>query len=424
LYRINQSATKSPSERIVITGMGAVTPLGIGIPALWEGIRSGRNSVGRITRFDPTGFEVQIAAEVPGFDPLTILDRKEARRTDRVIHYALATADEALRISGLRITAANASRVGVLIGSGFGGVETLSAGFDALLQRGPRRVSPFLIPMMIPNMPAGMVAIRFGAKGPNFAAVSACTTGAQAIGEAAAIIRRGDADVMIAGGAEAAIAPLALAAFASARVVSTRNEEPHFASRPFDANRDGFVLGEGAGVLILEHLDHARRRGAPILGELLGYGATSDAYHITSPDDTGDGIARAIEMALAQAGLTAADIDYLNAHGTSTPLNDRVEAQAIARIFGGRPHPLPVSSSKSQFGHLCGAAGAVEAIVTLLALQERLLPATINYTTPDPACDLDVVPNQPRPAPIQIAASNSMGFGGHNVCLVFSHRIV
>ncbi|GAC1365172.1 MAG: beta-ketoacyl-ACP synthase II [Herpetosiphon sp.] len=403
--------------RIVITGIGAVTPLGLDVPALWDGIKTSRSGVDTITRFDTTGFDTHIAAEVKGWDPLTILDRKEARRTDRVIQYAIGATDEALRMSELSISQANAERVGVLIGSGFGGVETLSDGFDAL-RKGPGRVSPFLVPMMIPDMSSGMVSIRTGAKGPNFATVSACATGGHAIGESAAIIRRGDADAMICGGTEAAIAPIAVAAFANARALST-NPEPQHASCPFDANRNGFIMGEGAGILILERLDQALERGAPILAELIGYGSTGDAYHITMPDEIGSGATRAMQAALRQARLQPTDIDYINAHGTSTPANDRLETMAIKKAFGDHAVHVPVSSSKSQFGHLLGAAGAVEAIISVLALRDGLIPATINYRTPDPECDLDVVPNTPRPAKLRTIASNSFGFGGHNVCLIF-----
>lgn len=408
--------------RIVVTGLGALTPLGLNVAALWDGVKNARSGVNRITRFDPTGYETQIAAEVQGFDPLTVMDRKEARRTDRVIQYALAATDEAMRMSELAITANNAERVGVLIGSGFGGVETLSDGFAALA-RGPGRVSPFMIPMMIPDMAAGMVSIRWGAKGPNYATVSACATGGHAIGEAAAIIRRGDADVMIAGGTEAPIAPISIAAFGNAKTLSTRNATPAQASRPFDATRDGFVMGEGAGVLILESLEHAVSRGATIIAELIGYGATGDAYHITMPDEIGSGAQRAMRLAIKQAGLQPSDIDYVNAHGTSTPANDRLESLAIRHVFGEHANTLPVSSSKSQFGHLLGAAGAVEAIVGILGMRNGLLPATINLTTLDPACTLDVVPNTPRPATITTFASNSFGFGGHNVCLVFRRYV-
>lgn len=405
--------------RVVITGMGAISPLGLDVPGLWQGIKQARSGVGPITRFDPEAVETKFAAEVKGFDPLTVLDRKEARRTDRVIQFALAAADEALRASELRITPENGDRVGVLIGSGIGGIESLSDGFATLFSRGPGRVSPFLVPMMIADMPAGMVSIRTGAKGPNYAPVSACATSGHAIGEAAAIIRRGDADVMIAGGAEAPIVPIALAGFNSARALSTRNDDPAHASRPFDATRDGFVMGEGAGIVILERLEHAQERGAPILAELAGYGATADAYHITMPDEVGSGAAKAMELALKSAGLRPEDVDYVNAHGTSTPANDRLETLAIKSVFGEHVQRMPVSSSKSQVGHLLGAAGAVEGIICILALREGLLPATINYREPDPACDLDVVPNTPRQADLRTVVSNSFGFGGHNVSLVF-----
>ena len=407
------------TPRVVITGMGAVTPLGLDVPSLWEGIKEARSGVGPITRFKTDGFDTRFAAEVKDFDPAKVLDRKEARRTDRVIQFALVAADEALRASELRITPENGERIGVVIGSGIGGIESLGEGFAALATRGPGRVSPFMVPMMIPDMSAGMVSIRTGAKGPNYAPVSACATSGHAIGEAAAIIRRGDADAIIAGGTEAPIVPIAIAGFNSARALSTRNDDPEHASRPFDSTRDGFVMGEGAGILILERLEHALERGAPILAELVGYGATADAYHITMPDELGSGAGKAIELAIRSAGLEPSEIDYVNAHGTSTPANDRLETLAIKAVFGDHAHSMPVSSSKSQFGHLLGAGGAVEGIVCILALREGLLPATINYGQPDPACDLDVVPNVPRPAQLRNVLSNSLGFGGHNVSLVF-----
>ncbi len=409
----------SDKVRVVITGMGAVSPLGLDVPTLWLGIKEGRSGIGPITRFETDGFDTTFAGEVKGFDSSSILDRKEARRTDRVIQYAIAAADEALRNSELHITPENADRVGVIIGSGIGGIETLGEGFGSLSSRGPGRVSPFLVPMMIADMPAGMVSIRIGAKGPNYAPVSACATAGHAIGEAASIIRRGDADVVVAGGTEAAIVPIAIAGFASARALSTRNDDPEHASRPFDATRDGFVLGEGAGIVVLERLEHALERGAPILGELVGYAATGDAYHITMPDELGSGAASAMRLALKSASLETSDIDYINAHGTSTPANDRLETLAIKAVFGERAHAIPVSSSKSQFGHLLGAAGAVEAVVCVLAIREGLIPATINYTQPDEECQLDVVPNTPRPAVLRTVLSNSFGFGGHNVALIF-----
>lgn len=405
--------------RVVVTGLGAVTPLGLDVPSLWRGIEEGRSGIGPITRFDASAHDTRIAAEVKGFDPTTVLDRKEARRTDRVIQLAIAATDEALRHAELRITAENGQRVGVLIGSGIGGLETLSDNVDTLRTRGPGRVSPFLVPMMITDMAAGMVSIKYGAKGPNYAPVSACATSGNAIGEAAAIIRRGDADVMIAGGTEAAIVPVGIAGFNAARALSTRNDEPATASRPFDLTRDGFVMGEGAGVLILERLEHALGRGALILAELIGYATTADAYHITMPDELGSGAAEAMRQALRQAGLQPGEIDYLNAHGTSTQANDRLETLAIKSVFGDLAGQLPVSSSKSQFGHTLGAAGAIEGIVSVLAIRQGLLPATINYHTPDPACDLDYVPNTPRQATVRRVMSNSFGFGGHNVSLIF-----
>jgi 3-oxoacyl-[acyl-carrier-protein] synthase II len=411
------------APRVVITGMGAVTPLGLDVSQLWEGIKAARSGVGRITRFDPAGFETQIAAEVKDFDPLSIMDRKEARRTDRVIQLAIAATDEALRNAEFQIGLANADRVGVLIGSGIGGIETLTDNLETLRERGPGRISPFLVPMMIADMSAGMVSIRCGARGPNYAPVSACATSGNALGEAAAIIKRGDADVMIAGGTEAGVVPIAIAGFNAAKALSTRNDDPATASRPFDRTRDGFIMGEGAGILILERLEHAQARGAPILAEFLSYATTADAYHITMPDELGSGAARAMALALQQANLQPDDIDYLNAHGTSTQANDRLETLAIKQVFGEVAQRMPISSSKSQFGHLLGAAGAVEAIVSVLAIREGLLPATINYRTPDPACDLDYVPNDPRPATIERVMSNSFGFGGHNVSLIIGRYV-
>ncbi len=407
------------TPRVVITGMGAVSPLGLDVPALWNGVKEARSAIGPITRFDATDFETKIAGEVKDFDPTTVLDRKEARRTDRVIQLAIAATEEALRNAELTITDENGERVGVLIGSGIGGIATISEAHHALYTRGPGRVSPFTVPMMIADMPGGMVSIRYGAKGPNYAPVSACATAGHSIGEAMAIIQRGHADVMIAGGTEASIVPISIAAFNAAKALSSRNDDPSRASRPFDQTRDGFVMGEGAGVLILERLEHALDRGAPILAEVLGYAATADAYHITMPDEFGTGAAKAMQLALKYAGLQPTDIGYLNAHGTSTQANDRLETMAIKKVFGEAAYSTPVSSSKSQFGHLLGAAGAVEAVISVLAIREGLLPATINYGTPDPECDLDYVPNTPRPATVDRVMSNSFGFGGHNVSLIF-----
>ncbi|HMO57784.1 MAG TPA: beta-ketoacyl-ACP synthase II [Roseiflexaceae bacterium] len=405
-------------RRVVITGMGAVSPLGLDVASLWQGITEARSAIGPITLCPTEGLDTRFAGEVRGFDPHNYMDRKEARRTDRFVHFAIAASAEAIRAAELLVTDANAERIGVLIGSGIGGLATLADGVNTLTARGPGRIGPFLVPAMITNMAAGQVSMAHNLQGPNFCVTSACATAAHAIGEAAEIIRRGWADAMVAGGSEAPITPIGIAAFASARAVSTRNDEPATASRPFDATRDGFVLAEGGAVVVLESLEHALARGARILAEVAGYGLSADAYHVTQPLPGGEGALRAMRMALANAGLSAADIDYINAHGTSTPVGDAAETHAIKALLGERAHTVPVSSNKSQVGHLLGAAGSLEAIVTVLAMQHDLLPATINYATPDPQCDLDYVPNTPRPAHITTAISNSFGFGGHNVTLV------
>jgi 3-oxoacyl-[acyl-carrier-protein] synthase II len=407
------------SRRVVVTGMGAVSPLGLDVPALWQGIREARSGIGPITLCDASNLDSRIAGEVRGFDPYNYMDRKEVRRNDRFIHLAIAAATEALRTAELSITPENADAIGVIIGSGIGGITTLAEGVVTLQERGPSRISPFLVPAMITNMAAGQVSMMFGLKGPNYCPTSACASGAHAIGEAAEIIRRGWAVAMVAGGSEAPITPIGIASFASAKAISTRNDDPTGASRPFDADRDGFVLAEGGAVLVLEDLEFARSRGARILAELVGYGLSADAYHITQPPPGGEGALRSMRAALHHAGLSPDDIDYINAHGTSTPAGDIAETEAIKRLLGERAYRVPVSSSKSQFGHLLGAAGAIEAIVSILAIQEGLLPPTINYTTPDPQCDLDYVPNTPRPARIDVVLSNSFGFGGHNVSLIF-----
>lgn len=406
-------------RRIVVTGMGAVSPLGLDVPALWQGIREARSGIGPITLCDASNLDSRIAGEVRGFDPHNYMDRKEIRRNDRFIHLAIAAATEALRTAELPITPENADSIGVIIGSGIGGITTLAEGIATLQERGPSRVSPFLVPAMITNMAAGQVSMMFGLKGPNYCPTSACASGAHAIGEAAEIIRRGWAVAMVAGGSEAPITPIGIASFASAKAISTRNDDPAGASRPFDADRDGFVLAEGGAVLVLEDLEFARARGARILAELVGYGLSADAYHITQPAPGGEGALRSMRAALRHAGLSPDDIDYINAHGTSTPAGDIAETEAIKRLLGERAYRVPVSSSKSQFGHLLGAAGSIEAIVSILAIQEGLLPPTINYTTPDPQCDLDYVPNTPRPARVDVVLSNSFGFGGHNVSLIF-----
>ncbi len=406
-------------RRVVVTGMGAISPLGLSVAELWQGIVAARSGVGPITLFDPTGFDTRFAAEVKGFDPTNYMDRKEARRTDRFVQFAVAATREALRDAELEITPANRDEIGVFIASGIGGIATLSEQLEVLRSRGPGRISPFLIPAMITNLAAGQVSIMTGARGPSYCVTSACASSAHAIGEAAETIRRGWAKAIIVGGSEASITPIGVAGFNAMRALSTRNDDYAHASRPFDAERDGFVMGEGAAVLILEDLEFARARGARILAEVVGYGATSDAYHISNLAEDGEGVARAIRLALQRGRIAPDEVDYINAHATSTPAGDPVETAAIKQVFGGREQAPPISASKSQFGHLLGAAGAIEAVVTVLAMQHNLLPATINLQQPDPACDLDFVPNQPRPASIEVALSNSFGFGGHNVCLAF-----
>ncbi len=404
-------------RRVVVTGMGAVSPLGLDVPSLWQGIVEARSGIGPITLFDASSFDTRFAGEVWGFDPTNYMDRKEVRRTDRFVHFALAAAQEALRTSELQITDANRDEIGVYFASGIGGIATLTEQIDVLRARGPGRISPFLIPAMITNLAAGHVSILSGARGPSICTTSACASSAHAIGEAAETIRRGWAQAIIVGGAEAAMTQIGIAGFNAMRALSTRNDSPQTASRPFDVSRDGFVMGEGGAALILEDLEHAQARGAHILAELVGYGATSDAVHITSVDE--GGVARALHLALKRGGVRPEEVDYINAHATSTPAGDPVETAAIRAVFGGRESAPPVSSSKSQFGHLLGAAGAIESIVSILAMQHNLLPATINLSDPDPACDLDYVPNTPRPAQLNVVMSNSFGFGGHNVSLVF-----
>lgn len=406
------------ARRVVITGMGAVTPLGLNVKDTWVALLAGQSGAGPITRFDTEGFETRIACEVKGFDPGDYLDRKEARRMDRYTHLAIAATGEALRDAGLSITPENTDDIGVIIGSGIGGIETLSQQFKVLFDKGPSRLSPFLCTMMISNMAAGHVSIVFGLRGPNHCTVSACASGAHAIGEAFETIRRGASPVMLAGGAEAPVVPIGIGTFNSMRALSTRNDQPEKASRPFDADRDGFVIGEGAGLVVLEDLDHAQARDARIYAELVGYGATADASHVTAPSEGGAGAAKAMARACAEAGISVKDVDYVNAHGTSTPLNDTAETAAIKRLFGEHAYRVPISSTKSMTGHLLGAAGAVEAIICTLAIQNGIVPPTINLDHPDPSCDLDYVPNQPRRVPVRVALSNSLGFGGHNVSLI------
>jgi 3-oxoacyl-[acyl-carrier-protein] synthase II (EC 2.3.1.41) len=405
-------------RRVVITGLGLITPLGQGKDALWEGLTLPRRVIGPITRFDASGYSTRIAAEVKDFDPTQFMDRKDARRASRFIQFAIAATHLALQDAQLAITDANREQVGVLIGSGIGGIDYMDSQVRLLDRYGPDRISPFLPAMMISDMASGMVSIHFGIKGPNLCAVTACSTGADAIGLATRLIQYGDAEVMLAGGSEAAIEPIGIAGFCAARAMSTRNDDPEHASRPFDAERDGFVMGEGAGVLVLESLEHAQARGARIYAEVLGYGMTADAYHITQPDPEGDGALRAMRKAIQDAGLQPTDIDYINAHGTSTRYNDAKETLAIKRLLGEHAYRVPVSSTKSVMGHLLGAAGAVEAAICVLALQHQTIPPTINYEHPDPECDLDYVPNTPRPATLRYVMTNSFGFGGHNSVLV------
>ncbi len=406
-------------ERVVVTGIGIVCPVGNGREAAWQAIKAGRSGIASITRVDASGLATTFGGEVVEFDPVVVLGRKEARRSDRFAQFAVAAAREALEQADLAIDNANADRVGALIGTGMGGIETLEQGATTLLQEGPARLGPFFVPMFLPNMASGTVAIAVGARGPNFAPTSACASSAHAIGEAAAIIRRGLADVMLAGGGEAPVTRLGVAGFNAMGALSTRNDDPAAASRPFDAERDGFVLAEGGAVLLLESAAHATDRGAAVLGELLGYGTTDDANHMVQPAPGGSGAARAMRAALADAGLAAEQIDYVNAHGTSTQLNEKLETQALKAVFGDHAYKVPISSTKSMTGHLLGAAGALEAAFCLLAMADGCIPPSINQRTPDPECDLDYVPNVARDAVLAHVMSNSMGFGGHNVSLIF-----
>jgi 3-oxoacyl-[acyl-carrier-protein] synthase II len=404
-------------RRVVISGLGVISPIGNDLSTFWNNLIAGKSGVGPVTQFDASDYPTRIAAEVKNFDPLDYMDRKEARRMDRFVQFAVAAARQALEHAGLDMNQVDPDRVGVYIGSGIGGLTTWEEQYQVLLNRGPNRVSPFFIPMMISNMAAGQVSIITGAKGPNSTSVSACASGTHSIGDAFRIIQHGDADVMIAGGAESTIRPLAFAGFCAARAMSTRNDEPEKASRPFDKDRDGFVMGEGAGVLILEELEHAKKRGANIIAEIVGYGMSGDAYHLTSPAPGGEGAARAMARAIQDAGLKPEDIDYINAHGTSTDLNDKFETMAIKKAFGDHAYKLAVSSNKSMIGHMLGAAGGVEAVATAMTLKEQIIPPTINYETPDPECDLDYVTNEARRARVRAALSNSFGFGGHNATI-------
>ncbi len=407
------------TRRVVVTGLGALSPVGNTVDEFWSSLVQGRSGVGPITKFDATDYPTRIAGEVRNFDPLNFVDKKEARRLDPFLQYAIACSVLAVQDAALDTGKVDGTRFGVLIGSGIGGISTLLDSYRNLLEKGPDRVSPFFIPMMIVNMASGLVSMRFGAKGPNSSVVTACATGNHAIGDSFKIIQRGDADVMIAGGSEAIVVPLTIAGFCSMKAMSTRNEEPEKAMRPFDATRDGFVCGEGAGIVVMESLEHALARDARIYAEIIGYGMTGDAHHMTAPDPEGDGAVRAMSAAIRDAGLDASAVGYINAHGTSTPYNDKFETLAIKRVFGEHARRLAVSSTKSMTGHLLGAAGGIEAIASVLALHHGVLPPTINYETPDPDCDLDYVPNQARKQNVEVALSNAFGFGGTNATLAF-----
>jgi len=405
------------THRVVVTGLGLVTPLGIGVEDTWSGLCAGRSGIGPITRFDTTGFPVTIAGEVKGFDPARYVDKKDVKKMDTFIHYACAAGQMSLADAGLRVEPANAERIGVYIGSGIGGLRAIEEWHDILREKGPTRITPFFIPMTIINMASGQLAIQIGAKGPNSAAVTACATGNHCIGDAFRIIQRGDADAMIAGGTEAAITPLGVAGFAASRALSTRNDAPERASRPFDRDRDGFVIGEGAGIVVLEALESARRRDTKIYAEIVGYGTSADAYHITAPPEDGEGAVRCMRAALTDGSAKPDDVGYINAHATST-MADAVETRAIKTVFGPSPKAA-VSSTKSMTGHLLGAAGGIEAVFAVLAIHREILPPTINLDHPDPACDLDYIPNTARRARVDFALSNSFGFGGVNACLLF-----
>ena len=406
-------------RRVVVTGVGLVSPVGIGTEETWKSLQAGRSGAGPITLFDASQHSSRFACEVKGFDPLRWVEKKEVKKMDRFIQFAVAAADFALKDSGLKIDAGNDEMVGVYVGSGIGGFATIEREHTILMERGPSRISPFFIPAAIVNLASGWISIRSGAKGPNSATCTACTTSAHAIGDSFRLIQRGDADAMIAGGSEAAITPLGTGGFCSMRALSQRNDDPQRASRPFDKDRDGFVIGEGSGVVILEELEMARRRGAHIYCELVGYGMSSDAYHISAPCEDGDGAYRVMNKAIKDARIEPSSIGYINVHGTSTPQGDKVEVIAIKRVFGDHARKMPISSTKSMTGHLLGAAGGLEAGITALALRDQILPPTINYTTPDPDCDLDIIPNEARRVKLEYALSNSFGFGGTNGALVF-----
>jgi 3-oxoacyl-[acyl-carrier-protein] synthase II len=407
-------------KRVVITGLGCISPLGNDISTLWANILAGKSGVGIISNYDTSDFDVKIGAEVKGFDAVDLFGSREARRMDRFVQFALAASLQAVDQAKLEVDENNRDRIGVVVGCGIGGMNTLFEQMQVFFQRGPDRVSPFLVPMMLPDTAAGMVAIQLGVRGPNMAVVSACASGTNAIGEAAEVIRRGSADVVISGGAESVLVPIAMAGLGVMKALSTRNDEPERASRPFDKDRDGFVMGEGAASLVLESLEHAQGRGAKILGEISGYGSSNDAYHISAPSENGAGAALCMQSALDDAGLSPDAIGYINAHGTSTQLNDKSETEAIKTVFREQAFNIPVSSTKSMTGHLLGAAGALEAVICVKTLLDGMLPPTINYETPDPDCDLDYVPNKARPLSVKNIMSNSFGFGGHNASIILS----
>jgi 3-oxoacyl-[acyl-carrier-protein] synthase II len=413
---MNQTAS---DRRVVVTGLGVVASLGHDVPSFWASLVAGRIGVDRVSLFDPSDFACQIGAEVRGWEAAKHMDPKEARRNDRYTHFGFVAAKQAVADAGLDMAREDGDRVGVVIGSGIGGMHTYETQLKVLAERGPRKVSAFTIPSLIGNMCSGLVAIDLGARGPNFGIVSACATGTHALGEAAHMIRRGDADVMVAGGSEAAITPFAYASFCAMKAMSTRNADPSGASRPFDLGRDGFIMGEGAGVLVIESLEHAQARGARIYCELAGYAATSDAHHITQPDPEGKGLSAAMRRALASAGAPAESVDYINAHGTSTPYNDKFETLAIKRVFGEHARRMPISSTKSMTGHLLGAAGGIESVICVKTIDTGIVAPTMNLTDPDPECDLDYVPNAAREVPVRTALSNNLGFGGQNAAVVF-----
>ncbi|WCK53012.1 beta-ketoacyl-ACP synthase II [Aneurinibacillus sp. Ricciae_BoGa-3] len=406
-------------NRVVVTGLGAVTPIGNNAAEFWDGLLNGKSGIDLIQSFDTSEYPAKIAGEVKNFDPEQYLDKKDVKRSDRFVHFAVAAARMAVDDAKLDMSQEDAERVGVYIGSGIGGLGTWEEQHTILLEKGPRRVSPFFIPMMIANMASGQVSITIGAKGPNSAAITACASATHSIGDAFKIIERGTADVMITGGSEACVRRMALAGFSNAKALSTRNDEPQKASRPFDKDRDGFVMGEGAGIIVLESLEHAQKRGAKILAEIVGYGMSADAYHLTQPAPEGEGAARSMRDALRDAGMKPEEVSYINAHGTSTEYNDKFETAAIKKTFGEAAYKVAISSTKSMTGHLLGAAGGIEAIACVLALRDQIVPPTINYETPDPECDLDYVPNEARKMEVNTAMSNSLGFGGHNATIIF-----